>query len=906
MTGRDDVPHVPGPPRADGLVRERLVRRLDGVLSARLGLVVGPHGAGKTTLLAHWAARRPEPLVWYPVGPADTHPERLLAGLARQVAILLSGPEPRATAELVALAARAGRPLVVVLDDVHLIADTPAETELERLILLCPPNVHLLLAGRRAPSFNLARPEFSGAVLVDGDDLRFRVDEAHALFRDGWGRCPEPAQVLDLVRSTDGWAAGLHLFRLHTMNRSPVERHRAASTAGAHYAWDYLRHYVLSDLSAQESELLQLASMFDVVTPRRCDGLLGAQGAAAPVLHELCRRSLLSDDAVVGGLRMSEVLRRFFAEQLRDGTAHDRYAVLRGRAVSLLERDGDLGNALDLLAADGRWAEAHRLVERSGAAALVPGSCGWAERLPPGLVGTNSWFGLAEARRLFDDGRFGAAHTAACRALEQTEDPVGAALAVQLRDRSAAWGLLDGPSSPGAPAGEEPALRTAIRCDPAAVARALGPDPRDEDLLAAGIAWLLAGDRRAALPLLRRCAQRLDLDRLSALAAQLVLALFEAEDSGSATDASSGEMEAVHRHARCDGFSWLARLSEGLLAALSGDPAGAELADAVVRECERRGDGWGAALLHAATVLAGVRGGGFCEDGAAVLAGRFRALHADVLAAWAMSLAPRPAAVGDLPPAARALTGGTLPVPTGPEVRVTCFGGLAVRLGSGPVDLGAVRPRARTVLRLLALHSGRPVHRDWLAGILWEDLDGQRALHNLQVCISALRSVLHTPEDRDGRRAIVRQGNSYVLFPDPGSWFDLAEFDRFLHEAEAARRRGDPAQAEAALQGAVELYSGDVLPEEGPAEWLLETRDRYRLRAAQAAGALARTRSSLGRGEAAVAAAARSVEINPWSDDSWRLLIELLRDAGEVAEAERTRRRYRDMLDSLGIVPGPG
>ena len=84
------------------------------------------------------------------------------------------------------------------------------------------------------------------------------------------------------------------------MNRSPVERHRAACTAGAHYAWDYLRQHVLEDLSAQESELLQLASMFDVVIPRRCDELHGAADAAQPVLHELGRRSLLSDDDVAG------------------------------------------------------------------------------------------------------------------------------------------------------------------------------------------------------------------------------------------------------------------------------------------------------------------------------------------------------------------------------------------------------------------------------------------------------------------------------------------------------------------------------------------------------------------------------------------------------------------------------
>ncbi|MFI7582808.1 BTAD domain-containing putative transcriptional regulator [Kocuria sp. M1N1S27] len=906
MTGRGDVPHASGPPCADGLVRERLVRRLDGVLSARLGLVVAPHGTGKTTLLAHWAARRPEPLVWHRMEPADAQPERLLAGLAAEFASLLRSPEPRSTAELASLAARAGRPLCLLLDDVHVVAGTPSETELERLLLLSPPNVHVVVAGRRAPSFNLARPEFSTAALVDGDDLRFRVHEAHALFRDVYGRRLEPSQVLDLVRTTDGWAAGLHLFHLHTMQRSPVERGRAACGAGPDYARGYLRQHVTADLSARETETLQVASLFDVVTPRYCDALLGVPGAASPVLHELWRRSLLIDDIVEGGLRMPAVLRRYVADELRATTDHDHYASLLGRAVALLERDGALANALGLLAADGRWADACGLLERSGAAAYAPGTCTWAARLPSASSADEPRFQLAGARRAFDDGRFAAAGAAACRALSCTEDSAFAAIAMDLRDRAAAWCRAGGAARQDVNSRSESPLRAAVRDDPAAVVRSLGPDPRDEELLAAGIAQLLAGDRRAALPLLHRCAQRLDRDRLSALAAQLLLSLFEAEEENAVTDPSIAELEAVQRRARSGGFSWLARLTDGMLAALSGNGSGAELAEAVVRDCERRGDDWGAALLQAVTVLAGAQGGGCPEDAAAVLAGRFRCLDAEVLAAWATSLTTGPARAGDLPPAAPALTGGESASPGGPAVVVACFGGLTVRLGGVPLDLAGVRPRARSVLRLLALHAGRPVHRDRLADTLWAELDGSRALHNLQVGISALRAVLYAQGGGEDGKTIVREGDSYVLFPGPGSWFDLAEFDRFLHEAEAARRRGDRAREETALQGAVELYAGDVLPEEGSAEWLVDVRDRYRLRAAQAAGALARVRRSLNRREAAVAAATRSVEINPWSDDSWRLLIELLRDSGQLAEAERTRHRYRDMLHSLGIDSGPG
>lgn len=915
MTGTGDQPARPVLPCGDGLVRERLLRRLDAALSVRLGVVVAAHGTGKTTLLAHWAARRPEPVLWLRAEPSDVHPQRLLGRLARDMGALLGGPEPRSAAGTAALAERWGRPLCVVLDDVHLIVGTPAEAELETLLVLSPPNLHFVVAGRQPLSFNLSRPEFSTAVLVDGDDLRFRAHEACALFRDVYGRRLEPSQVRELVQATDGWAAGLHLFHLHAMNRSPVERRRAACDAGVHYARDYLRQQVLDGLSVQETRLLQIASLFDVVVPRYCDVLLGTSGAAGPALQDLRRRSLLTEDDVSGGLRMPGVVRRFLVEDLRASTDPGRCAALRGQAAALLERDGALGNALGLLAEDGRWADVRRMVERCGAAAVGAGACAWAERLSPELVAAEPAFGLADARRLFDDGRVAAAHAAACRVLRVTDTPEHRAIATELRDRAAAWTAHDPAGPPMGNREHDPPLRAATRHDPAAVARALGRGPRGEELLPAGLSWLLAGDRRAALPLLRRCAQDVERDRASALAAQLVLAFVESGDAGAVPDASTDEMAAVQRHARCNGLSWLARMAEGMLAALSDDAAGAELADAVIRDCEGRGDDWGAALLHAVALLAGPRAGASAEDGAEVLAGRFHALDAGVLAAWAAALAAPP--VAELLPGACAPTGragegagGAAVTGRGGEgtgglpAAVTCFGEFTVRLGSAPVDLSGVRPRARTVLRLLALHAGRPVHRDRLAGILWSDLDPARALHNLQVSISALRHLLH--EHGGGRDAIVRADGSYALFPGAFDRFDVAEFDRRLREADRARRGGDLPLAEAALQAAIDIYAGDLLPEEGAAEWLLDVRERYRLRAAQVAGDLARTRACLGRGSAAIDAAERSVELDPWSDASWRLLIGLLQDAGQPAEAERTRRRYQDMLRALGIRHGPG
>jgi DNA-binding SARP family transcriptional activator len=237
---------------------------------------------------------------------------------------------------------------------------------------------------------------------------------------------------------------------------------------------------------------------------------------------------------------------------------------------------------------------------------------------------------------------------------------------------------------------------------------------------------------------------------------------------------------------------------------------------------------------------------------------------------------------------------------------VGCFGGFSLRNDGVGVDLSRVRPQARTVLRILSLNAGRPVHRERLAGILWADLDTPAALHALQVSVSSLRGALQVECQSGGQQLLVRQGEAYALVLANGSAFDLADFDRTLHAASRARSAGDHPGAAEELRHAVELYTGEVLPEDGPAEWVTDTRERYRLRAAEAAASLAGLELALGNPADAAAAATRSVEIDPWRDESWRTLVETFRRLGDPAAAERAQRRYELILNSLGVPAASG
>jgi DNA-binding SARP family transcriptional activator len=178
-------------------------------------------------------------------------------------------------------------------------------------------------------------------------------------------------------------------------------------------------------------------------------------------------------------------------------------------------------------------------------------------------------------------------------------------------------------------------------------------------------------------------------------------------------------------------------------------------------------------------------------------------------------------------------------------------------------------------------------------------------MHNLQVAVSSLRGALEPGRRGRDSGLLVRDGEASLLVLGEGSDLDLHAFDRAVNDATRGRVTGRHDDAAATLRHAVELYRGDVLPEDGPAEWVTGTRERYRLRAAEAAATLAEVELRRGDAAAAAAAARRSVNIDRWRDGSWRTLVEAYRRAGDVAAAERARRAYGAMLASLD-VPGDG
>ena len=239
---------------------------------------------------------------------------------------------------------------------------------------------------------------------------------------------------------------------------------------------------------------------------------------------------------------------------------------------------------------------------------------------------------------------------------------------------------------------------------------------------------------------------------------------------------------------------------------------------------------------------------------------------------------------------------------SGTTVRIRLLGGCGIDVEDRRIILDGAKPRVRSLFRLLALHAGAPVHREVLQEALWPDADAAAGSRSLHVALTALRRHLDdTAAPLDGR-LVAREGDAYRLDVGPDD-VDLGRFDRAIAAGRAARARGEASAA--AFTQAIDLYTGELLPEEGPAEWVAERRDHCRARAVEAAQGLAEEALLAGDHATVVRACRFGLELDRYQDAFWRMLILARERAGDAGAASRDRREYALVLEALGVAtPG--
>jgi len=289
--------------------RPGLVAELRDGSTARLILISAPAGAGKTTLLASWRADPAEqrPFAWLSLDGRDNDPVRFWSyvlaalrnvapGLGAGVDDALRSPGADLTELALPLLVNAltslPEPIVLVLDDYHVIGNADVHQSMEFLIDHLPRTVHVAVAGRSDPPLALARLRASAELLeLRIADLRLSAGEATALLNGSLQLGLTHEQVRLLRERTEGWAAGLQLAGLSLRGREDRDRYIASFAGDDRQIVDYLMAEVLERQRPEVREFLLRTSIVQRLTGPLCDALLD-RGDSARRLAELERANL--------------------------------------------------------------------------------------------------------------------------------------------------------------------------------------------------------------------------------------------------------------------------------------------------------------------------------------------------------------------------------------------------------------------------------------------------------------------------------------------------------------------------------------------------------------------------------------------------------------------------------------
>lgn len=208
------------------------------------------------------------------------------------------------------------------------------------------------------------------------------------------------------------------------------------------------------------------------------------------------------------------------------------------------------------------------------------------------------------------------------------------------------------------------------------------------------------------------------------------------------------------------------------------------------------------------------------------------------------------------------------------------------------------RRKPKQIVKLLALQQRAQLHREQIIDMLWPDADIEAGANNLHKAIHAARRALE-PDLKSGSRSqfIITRDNIVALRAPGDVWVDACAFER---RAVEAMRANDPKLFEAAL----DLYRGDLLPEDLYEDWAVPPRERLRGLYIDLLSRLARLREESGDHVAGIGLLQSLVAADPTNEEAHQRLMRLHALTGNRYGAFR---QYRHCVEALrreaGVEP---
>ncbi|GLV55400.1 LuxR family transcriptional regulator [Dictyobacter sp. S3.2.2.5] len=395
---------VPPPPPAALVGRERLLSALDAALSRPLTLLSASAGWGKTTLLSAWAQRHHGSVAWLSLEALDNDPTRFwisviaalrtcLPDMGTHALALLHTSAPLSTSLTTLLNELAGQhaddsPLVLILDDYHVIDEPSIHASLTFWLEHVPPHVHLVLGSRVDPDLPLSRLRVRGQLVEIRDtDLRFTREETQRFLTQRMGLALPEADVTLLEARTEGWIASLQLAALFLQKQTDPSASVHMLSGNQRFVLDYLREEIFTNLPEDLQDFLLKTSWLHPLSASLCDAIRNREDSAH-LLEQVERANLFLQpfDEQRQWYRYHALWAQAMQHeaQLRLGTAALRS--LRSKASQWYEQQHMLPEAIEAALEGEEFSRAAALIGRF----LVPNSfhnayhllCSWLKRMP--------------------------------------------------------------------------------------------------------------------------------------------------------------------------------------------------------------------------------------------------------------------------------------------------------------------------------------------------------------------------------------------------------------------------------------------------------------------------------------------------------------------------------------------
>jgi len=210
--------------------------------------------------------------------------------------------------------------------------------------------------------------------------------------------------------------------------------------------------------------------------------------------------------------------------------------------------------------------------------------------------------------------------------------------------------------------------------------------------------------------------------------------------------------------------------------------------------------------------------------------------------------------------------------------------------------------RARDIFCYIATSKNRRVLKEVLIEAFWPDEDLETVEKNFHPTISHIRKALNSRQPFKQNFLIFRDG-AYQLNPELSYSIDAEEFERWIVEAEKAKREKDAEHQRASLESAHKIYRGEFMS--GVYEnWADERRQFYTEQSARVVAALAKLSLSEKQWADALKYADEALAGDPFREDMHRLTMKAFAAQGKPASVKKHFERMKKHLHTeLGIEP---